>query len=52
MTNCITSGNLVISVCFDINYKFIITYSKNHKCFSITIVDKIKINRSNVYSFL
>ena len=43
-TNSITSRDLVIPACFDI--KFMITYSKFHKCFSITIFSRnIKINR-------
>ena len=43
-TNSITSRNLVIPACFDI--KFMITYSKVHKCFSIRIFSSnIKINR-------
>ena len=43
-TNSITPRNLVLPACFDI--KFIITYSKFHKCFSIRIFSgNIKINR-------
>ena len=43
-TNSITSQNLVISACLDI--KFMITYSKFHKCFSVRIFSSnIKIYR-------
>ena len=43
-TNSITPRNLAIPACF--NVKFMITYSKFHKCFSIRIFScNIKINR-------
>ena len=42
-TNSITPRNVVIPACFDI--KFMITYSKFHKCFSIRIFSSnIKID--------
>ena len=49
-TNSITPRNLVIPACFDV--KFMIAYSKFHKCFSIRIFsNKIKINRLGLALF-